>query len=210
MPYPPPPWQLQGFSLQALYVLDLDRVRGQIPAGLTIVQVWPGKTLGGVYVACYQAGSTLVYSELIVVGALVYGAGKLGTWISDIYVDDPDSVAGGREIWGLPKQEAQFDWQLGSNLAVQVKQDDQLLCRLSSQRQVAGWQQAFRFLAFSQLNHRLLSFTGVANFKLHFADVRLEIPPESGLSRLKLGKSWLGFDADSLRLIVDPPVLESL
>lgn len=209
MPYPPAPWQLQGFSLQALHLLDADRVRPQIPAELKIVSVWPGKTLGGVYVACYQAGSTLVYSELIVLGALVYGAGQVGGWISQIYVDHPDSIAGGREIWGLPKQEAQFDWELGSNLSVQVKQADRLLCSLSSQRQFAGWPQSLKAPVFSQLNHRLVSFTGAAQFKLHFANVRLQVPPESELSYLNLGQSWLGFDADSLRLTVDPPVFQT-
>lgn len=209
MPYPPAPWQLQGFSLQAIHLLDLERVRPQIPAELSIISVWPGKTLGGIYAACYQSGSTLTYSELIVVSALVYGAGQVGSWISHIYVDHPDSVAGGREIWGLPKQEAQFVWELGPNVTVQVKQADRLLCKISSQRQFAGWQQSLKAPVFSQLNHQLVSFTGSANFKLHFSNIRLQIPPESELSHLHLEQSWLGFDADSLRLTVDPPVLQA-
>ena len=108
MSYPPAPWQLQGFSIQALHLIDCERARPQIPAELKVVSVWPGKTLGGIYVACYQSGSTLVYSELIAVSALVYGAGKLGGWISHIYVDHPDSIAGGARDLGIAEAGGAF------------------------------------------------------------------------------------------------------
>jgi acetoacetate decarboxylase len=31
-------------------------------------------------------------------------------------VDNPDSVAGGREIWGLPKELAEFSWLGGDRV----------------------------------------------------------------------------------------------
>lgn len=68
----------------------------------------PGWTFGGVYCAHYGAGSTLEYLELIVIPGLVRRGHRLGAWISHIYVDDAQSVAGGRSIWALPKELAEF------------------------------------------------------------------------------------------------------
>ena len=49
--------------------------------------------------ANYTSG-TLVYRELIVFSH----ATARGMVVSHIYVDDEQSLSGGREIWGLPKE----------------------------------------------------------------------------------------------------------
>jgi hypothetical protein len=80
----------------------------------------------------------MVYHELIIVPAFVRLGRHIGAWISHIYVDHPDSMAGGREIWGLPKQMARFNWDLAHG-RVEAWQDDhlsmqdnQLLCAFNS------------------------------------------------------------------------------
>jgi acetoacetate decarboxylase len=110
MPYPPPPWHLYGQALQSIHLVDLARAKEFVPIDLEIVSVLPGKTLGSLYLSVYDANSTLEYHELIVVAALVRYQGKIGSWVSHIYVDNLDSVAGGREVWGLPKEMADFTW----------------------------------------------------------------------------------------------------
>ncbi|NJO78545.1 MAG: acetoacetate decarboxylase family protein [Cyanobacteria bacterium RM1_2_2] len=207
MPYPPAPWNLQGYSLQSLHLLDIDCVRPYIPADLHIFSVFPGKTLGGVYISSYGIGSTLQYNELIVVSALIWEAGKIGSWISHIYVDHPDSVAGGREIWGLPKQEAEFIWNIGNTPTVEVRYGTESLCTLSSYGQLPGWQQAVTIPAFGLLNTKLLFFEAKADLKLQFANVKLTVPTESRLSDLKLGQPLLGAYANSLQLLVQAPTV---
>lgn len=207
MPYPLAPWNLQGYSLQSLHLLDTNCVRPFIPADLKIFSVFPGKTLGGVYIASYGTGSILEYNELIVVSALVWEAGQIGSWISHIYVDHPDSIAGGREIWGLPKQAAQFLWNLGSSPTVEVRCGEQSLCTLSSQGQLPGWQQSLTAPAFGLLTSKLLLFEAEAKFKLQLASVNLTIPAESSLSPLKLGQPLLGFYANPLQLLVKAPAV---
>jgi acetoacetate decarboxylase len=207
MPYPSAPWNLQGYSLQSLHLIDVDRVRPYIPSDLNIFSVFPGKTLGGVYAAAYRTGSILEYNELIVVGALVWEGGKLGSWISHIYVDNPDSIAGGREIWGLPKQEAEFIWHSSSTPTVEVRRGGQSLCTLSSHGQLPGWQQSFAAPAFGLLNTQLLVFEAKADLKLELANVKLNIPTESSLSDLNLGQPLLGFYANPLQLLVKSPVV---
>lgn len=207
MAYPPAPWHLQGFSLQTLHLLDVERVRPQVPAELKIVSILPGKTLGGVYVASYGKGSTLEYNELIVVNALVYQAGQIGAWVSHIYVDHPDSIAGGREIWGLPKQMAQFDWELEDVPSVKVKQDDRLLCVLRTRWQIPGWQQPIAIPAFGLLHSHLLKIKGEGKLKLNLAGVDLTIPPESSFAELDMGHPWIGFYCNPIHLVANVPLV---
>jgi hypothetical protein len=81
---------------------------------LRVVPVAPGRTLGALFCARYEAGSTLQYHELAIAPALTRIGYRAGFWISHIYVDSPASVLGGRSIWSLPKQLARFEWQDGS------------------------------------------------------------------------------------------------
>ncbi|MEB3279252.1 MAG: acetoacetate decarboxylase family protein [Lyngbya sp.] len=96
MPYPAAPWTLKGYALQTLQWVDVAKVRPLIPPQFNIISPWPNQTLGGLYISTYQSGSILQYNELIVSAGLVSYSGQWGGWISHIYVDDEDSVAGGR------------------------------------------------------------------------------------------------------------------
>jgi hypothetical protein len=126
--YPTAPWHLTGNSIQSLRLVEIERVRDSVPCALRIVPVLPGKTLAAVYCGSYEIGSTLVYHELIVAAALVAHAGKLGFWIAEIYVDDPQAQAGGHGIWSLPKQLARFDWAPHRG-AVTIEQADRVIAR---------------------------------------------------------------------------------
>ena len=70
---------------------------------------------GGAMLANY-AGGTLAYHELIVF--------RPGFVVEHIYVDSPESMRGGREIWKLPKELAEFTY---SRSFVEVRQDGRTL-----------------------------------------------------------------------------------
>jgi hypothetical protein len=70
---------------------------------------------GGAMLANY-AGGTLAYHELIVF--------RPGLVVSEIYVDSPESMRGGREIWKLPKELAEFTY---SRSFVEVRQGGRTL-----------------------------------------------------------------------------------
>jgi acetoacetate decarboxylase len=60
----------------------------------------------GVYAAAfvsYEEGSPLIYRELLVARPLSTDAYGRRVTITDIWVDSPASVAGGRELWAIPK-----------------------------------------------------------------------------------------------------------
>ena len=94
-------------------LVPLELARAHVPAGVDVVPVAPGRTAGGFLLARYEGGSTLQYGELLVFPALTRVRGSVGVWISHAYVDSPASLAGGRRMWGVPKDLATFDWADG-------------------------------------------------------------------------------------------------
>ncbi|MDZ8260362.1 acetoacetate decarboxylase family protein [Nostoc sp. ChiQUE01b] len=203
MPYPQAPWTLQGYAIQTLHLVNIDQVRPLIPLELEIISVWPGKTLGSVYLSNYGSGSVLEYSELIVVPALVNYQRKIGAWISHIYVDNADSVAGGREIWGLPKELAKFTWEQGKY--VTVHQENRKLCSLKYNQQSLAWRQRLNVSSFSVKGSDLLIFPAEFESVLGLIGSKLEIPTESPFSEIGLGQPWLTVRCEQMNLRVDAP-----
>ena len=89
--YPAAPWQMVGSLWLSLFRLkqDVDELR---PAGV----------YGAAFVS-YEVGSPLTYSELLVARPIRSGKHRRRVTITDIWVDSPASVAGGRELWAIPK-----------------------------------------------------------------------------------------------------------
>lgn len=205
MSYPQAPWTLKGYAVQTLQLVDIDRVRPLIPSELEIVSVWPGKTLGGVYISSYQVGSVMEYNELIIVGGLVRYKDKFGSWISHIYVDNSDSVAGGREIWGLPKEMAEFTWIKADNPSVIVRQENQPLCSLSYSKPTIALPLALAAPSLSCLGADFLLFKAEFESRLSLVSGKLEVPPESPFASLNLGQPWFTIYYDDLRLLAGTP-----
>lgn len=206
MNYPPAPWNLKGFAVQTVHLLDIERSRPLIPPELEIISVLPGKTVGGVYLSKYESGSLLQYNELIVVAGLTRYQNRIGSWISHIYVDNETSVAGGREIWELPKEMAQFTWKDGE---VIIKQGDSSLCHLKYSKDwysmATWWQQKLTANAFSGLNTELLLFNNSFSSRLGLLSGKLIVPYNSPFSNLNLGQPWLTIEMEQLDLLAGSP-----
>lgn len=207
MTYPSAPWTLKGHALQSLHLVDVVKARPFVPPELDLVSVLPGKTMGGVYVAAYKTGSVLEYNELIVVPALVRYGKQVGSWISHIYVDNPDSVAGGREIWGLPKELADFSWQgeMSKGEQVTVQQGTRLLGTLRCGWQFNLWRQYLPVPGLSALQENYLVFKGEAEANLAVVGARLDVPAESPFAELNLGQPWLTIQSKALKLVAGAP-----
>ena len=100
--YPAAPWRMVGQLWLSVFRLreavDPALVPGGRPAGIY-----------GVAFVSYEPGSPLTYSELLVARA-VPGPGRgRRVSITDIWVDSPASMAGGRELWAIPKGLCDFD-----------------------------------------------------------------------------------------------------
>lgn len=204
MEYPQAPWRLEGRAVCLLQLLDVSYAASFVPPELSIVSLLPGKTLGGIYLAEYGARSVLAYHELIVISALVRYGHRLGAWISHIYVNDPRSVTGGREIWGLPKQLAEFTWDALSGPAV-VRQGKQHLCTLRFTRRLPLARMPVFLPVLSRIGGDLMWFRGTGTARPALIQDGLDIPSASPFSVLGF-KRGLGIYLHSLKLLVHPPV----
>ncbi|MEG4209305.1 acetoacetate decarboxylase family protein [Microcoleus sp. S13_B4] len=212
MVYPPAPWNLQGYAVQTLQLVDVARVRPLVPSELEIVSLLPGKTLGGIYISSYGLGSVMQYNELIVVSAIANYAGKWGAWISHIYVDNPNSVAGGREIWGLPKELATFSWEGSDSVKaaplgyrVTVSQGNRPLCSLNYSKQTLALPLPFSGNVFSADRSNLLLFKGGLLSRIGLIKGEVEVAEESPFASLKFGHPLLTFGCEDMRLTVGAP-----
>lgn len=203
MNYPSAPWTLKGYGFVTLHLVDVSQAEKYIPNDLDIVQVFPGKTIGGVVLGKYEPGSSLTYGELIVVPGLVRQGTNIGAWISHIYVDDLNSAAGGHEIWGLPKEEAQFFWQ--SEGGAIVKQGDRILCQLTPTWQFNLWRQRGQFGTFSKLETVLAEFQSEATANLALIQARIDIPSSSPFAHLIKSQPWFALRGEALELTVAAP-----
>ncbi len=100
--YPPAPWRLRGGAWIGLFAADQPVT---LPHGLQ--HVLPSRSI--VVALIRYLGGTLQYDELII-GSLVRHELRAGLHVHHIWVDDPQSLQGGRAIWGLPKELAVFTW----------------------------------------------------------------------------------------------------
>jgi acetoacetate decarboxylase len=178
MTYPSAPWTLKGSAVHTVQLVDRVQARAFVPSGLDMVSVLPGKTVGVVYLASYGPESVLPYHELIVVPALARYGMHVGGWISHIYVDHPDALAGGREIWGLPKELAQFTWQAGDQSQVTVRQGGRVICTLHYGRPRRLWRLPLFLPVLSRRGAHLLRFTGTGTARFGLGKGRLDVPAE--------------------------------
>lgn len=96
--YPPAPWRMVGQLWLSLFKL-----------GEPVDDLRPAGVYGAAFVS-YEPGSPLTYSELLVARAVPVPDGRgRRVSITDIWVDSPASVAGGRELWAIPKDLCDFE-----------------------------------------------------------------------------------------------------
>jgi len=174
MAYPEAPWHLTGELIV-------------VPART------PGRQVGGVMLARYTGG-TLAYNELIVFSH----ATARGMVISHIYVDDEQSMAGGRHIWGLPKELATFTYERSHFTA---RQGDVTLLHAKIRRRAGRLPLRLPTPITSAAGDTI----GDARIKAAPALVRLEIPHNSPFAHLRLGGTHLALAGDQLDLHMPPP-----
>lgn len=204
--YPPAPWRLRGWAVQSLHLVDIAAVRPILPPGLRIVPVAPGRTLGSVYVARYGPGSVLEYHELIVLPALTWRAGRIGFWVSHIYVDHPASAAGGRAIWNLPKELAEFAVEEhGRGRRIEISRDGRRLLVIEHGRARGGLPLRIPLPAFGTLDGTPRFFAGWARSRLGLAGPRVDPATDGPFAGLGLGRPFLGLSFTDLDLLAGAP-----
>ena len=185
--HPPPPWTLDG------PVLILPARVGKIldAGGPSIAAVRRGRGVGGLVLGSYEGGSTLRYSELLGVGGMVASRGGAGFWIPFARVDAAGSVAGGRAIWDIPKELADFAWAHSpERTRVTVSDEHGTIVRVAAGRSRG----AFALPVLAPFLGRGGQAVGVAHgrFRGGPARVAVDVPDGSPLHGLGLSFSPVG------------------
>jgi hypothetical protein len=108
--YPPEPWHLRGHLFLSVFLVprsELPALPQPLAAVVRPVTIAGRAVVGGAWVR-YEAGGVLQYRELLT-AVLVREGRRPRVSIQHIWVDSEASRAGGRELWGIPKQLAPLD-----------------------------------------------------------------------------------------------------
>lgn len=111
--YPPEPWDLRGQLYTSVFLVPLAEIpvgrttAGEgLPPGCRPIRFGRYGIFGTAWVS-YEPGGVLAYSELMST-LLVRRGWRLMPTITHIWVDNEISRDGGRGLWGIPKQLAEF------------------------------------------------------------------------------------------------------
>jgi hypothetical protein len=104
--YPPEPWDLRGLGYISLWLVPA-AVLPALPRGVVPLSLF-GRAVVATAFVDYAPGGLLAYHELLVAPLVRRGA-RPGLSITDIWVDSAASLAGGRALWGIPKDMAEFE-----------------------------------------------------------------------------------------------------
>lgn len=141
--YPPEPWQLGGSMLMTMWRLPTADVRREaeryVPEGVRLATAGRHALLFTAFVR-YTPGSVLSYDELLVAAVGRRGASPVAV-IPHIWVDSPASVAGGRELWGIPKGLADFEQSWENPLVARASVEGRELASVRAAQGVRlpGW-----------------------------------------------------------------------
>jgi len=203
--HPPAPWRLRGEAAILASPVRKGAARAAgLPPGVELVGAG-GWTLGGVLLARYDEHATLPYHELVVFSGLARRGAALAFVVSRIYVDSAASLAGGRAIWGLPKELAEFawDWRAG---AIGVAQDGRPLLRATVRRR-SGVRMPLPLLSpvFGSLDGSAVRSSGRGRLAAAPALAVLEVPAGSPFASLGLAGTRAGVAGAGLDLLFPAP-----
>lgn len=104
--YPPEPWDLTGHNAVGVWLLPRHLTPAPHSPDTKVVRVL-GRAIVCAAFFSYEEPSPLTYGEIMAT-VLVRQGWRLRVSITHIWVDSPASMAGGRELWAIPKELATF------------------------------------------------------------------------------------------------------
>jgi hypothetical protein len=157
--YPPSPWSLCGQLFLSLWQI--------------------GPRLVGTAFVDYQEGSELAYAELLRATPTRIGR-RLAATITDIWVDSPASRDGGRALWAIPKDLADFTLEHGPVFGGEARGEQ-------------GWLASAEFVVGRGLPGRAPFRSRTAQRRAHGETV---LAPMSGTARFRHARARWDFPPD--------------
>ena len=105
--FPPEPWDLHGHAHVGVWLLPRDLAPAPHSAATRPITLF-GRTIVAAAFFRYDSPSPLTYDEIMSTVLVRHGL-RPRVSITHIWVDSEASRAGGRALWAIPKEMAQFD-----------------------------------------------------------------------------------------------------
>jgi len=197
--YPPEPWQLGGSMLLTVFSIPVAAVPSELekfaPAGVEPV-ILGGRAIVGAALVNYAPGSVVTYDELLV-SFLTRQGRRLVSTLSHIWVDSPESVAGGRELWAIPKGLAAFE-RNGESASVEVegRRAASLTARTGG-RLLPGWQ-SFTLTTAQKLEGRTVLATNASRSHLRRAKLDWDFAAEGPLAYMNRARPLISLELDQM------------
>jgi hypothetical protein len=153
--------------------------------------------------ADYDETATLRYRELIVFSALALAGDRPAFVVSHIYVDLDASLAGGRAIWGLPKELASFTAR-GGRVAIRAA-DGRGLATIAVRRRARGARLPLWAGVIGTLGGAAARTATTGSLRASLAGAQVEVPAESPFAALGLEGRHTALAGDRLALPFPPP-----
>ena len=105
--YPPEPWDLHGHAYIGAWLVPVADLPDPHSPATTPITIF-GRGIVGAAFFVYEQPSPLTYNEIMTT-VLVRQGWRVRVSITHIWVDSEASRDGGRDLWAIPKQLADFD-----------------------------------------------------------------------------------------------------
>jgi len=105
--YPPEPWDLHGHAHVGVWLVPRHQAPPPHHPGTRQIRLF-GRVVVAAAFFRYDRPSPLTYDEIMAT-QLVRDGWRPRVSITHIWVDSPASMAGGRELWAIPKDLAEFE-----------------------------------------------------------------------------------------------------
>ncbi|WP_375003303.1 acetoacetate decarboxylase family protein [Aeromicrobium sp. CTD01-1L150] len=137
--YPGEPWDLHGDATAGVFLVPVSKLPELPPPGTRVITV-AGRAIVTAAFFRYREPSPLTYGEVMAT-VLVRRRWRPRVFIPQIWVDSPASRDGGRQLWAIPKDLAQFAGDPGTSMVG----DELASVTVSRTRRLPGrWRTSFR------------------------------------------------------------------
>ncbi len=183
--YPPEPWELRGQMHVSVWLVPrATNTSRSMPAGTRRLFVAGREVVGTAWVD-YQPGGVLTYRELLAATLIRDGGWPLST-ITGIWVDSMPSRDGGRALWAIPKDLAEFTFDGSGDVSAAAHIDGRPIASASVRRGVrlpGRWPIRFRVVQDRNGQPQTTRVRGTARIRIGRSDWR--IAPDGPLAYLR-------------------------
>ncbi|MEU4743314.1 acetoacetate decarboxylase family protein [Actinosynnema sp. NPDC023658] len=194
--FPPEPWVLHGRACVSAWLVPATALPPLPVRPVTVA----GRALVGTAFVDYRPPG-LAYHEVLA-AVLVRRGFRIGVSIARIWVDSPVSLAGGRALWGIPKEVADFEW--GDDLAASARDSQGPIASVRVRASRFGVRLPVAVSTWQAFGDGLARTPLRATGRVSPARAAWDIAPDGPLAWLLPHRPLLGVAVDRLRMRFGP------